>query len=93
MAQYQLRITIEKVSQGDVNNQNALKQSVGQSVTIMTAINALDVNTPSVTDVLVTDAQVTSLFGHIGVLNIDVTYAAIDTSTIDNAVATVVSDS
>jgi hypothetical protein len=88
--QYQLRITIEKVSQGNVSNVNEILQSVGSGATITTSTGALSVESPTETNVIVTDAQVTGLFGYIGLLNAKLSSNAISTAAIETEIATIV---
>jgi len=88
--QYQLRIRIEKMSQGDLTQSDAIKQSVGNGATIMTASGGISAEGVSVTDIIITDAQVLGLFGYIGLLNADINSNGISTASIETAVASVV---
>jgi hypothetical protein len=83
--QYAIRIEITKVSRGNQDGPNVIKQSVGNGVTITSAANAVNVESPTNTIVELNDSQVTGLFGYIGLLK-----AGIDTSAIETEVATVV---
>ena len=86
--QYSARITIEKVSRGNIESQNYPMQSVGNGITIMSASGAVNLDSPTQANVEINDAQVTGLMGYIGLLN-----AGIDTSAIETAVATLVAAS
>ena len=86
--QYSVRITLEKISRGNIENLNAPLQSVGNGVTILTSSGALNLNSPTQCNVEINDAQVTGLLGYLGLLN-----ASIDTSAIETAVATLVAAS
>lgn len=85
---YNLRISIERHSRGTMGGLNSIKQSVGNGVTIMTGTGAVNVESPSQTDLEINDAQVTGLYGYLGLLK-----AGIDTSAIETAVATLVAAS
>lgn len=85
---YNIRIDMDRVSRGTVENQNAPMQSVGNGITILTGSGALNVESPIRSNIEVNDAQVTGLLGYLGLLN-----AGIDTSAIETAIATLVAAS
>lgn len=87
-AQYSVRISLRKVSRGNLENLNAPMQSVANGVTIMTSSGALNLDSPSDANVEINDSQVAGVLGYIGLLN-----AGIDTSAIETAVATLVAAS
>jgi len=86
--QYAVRITTEKVSRGNSSGANAIKQSVGNGITILSATSAVNVESETNTVVEINDSQVAGLFGYIGLLK-----EGIDTSAIETAVATLVAAS
>jgi hypothetical protein len=86
--QYAIRIEIEKVSRGNVGGPNSIKQSVGNGITICTSTGAVNVEQCTNTVIEINDAQVTGLYGYIGLLKM-----GIDTSAIETAVATLVAAS
>ena len=88
IAQYKIRIEIERVSTGSQGGPNSIKQQVGtgaNGITIMTAVGALDVNSPSNTEIDLNDAQFTGLCGLIGLIR-----GGVDTSSIETDIATLV---
>jgi hypothetical protein len=85
--QYAVRIMIEKVSRGNKGGPNAIRQSVGNGITI-TDTGAVNVENPSNTVVEINDAQVTGLWGYIGLLK-----EGIDTSAVETAIGTLVAAS
>jgi hypothetical protein len=84
--QYGLRIELKRVELGAKGGPNSIKQQAGtgaNGATIMTAVNALDINSPSQTDVEINDAQFAGLCGYIGLIG-----AGVDTSGIETDIAT-----
>jgi hypothetical protein len=86
--QYGVRVEMYKSSQGCQENTNAAMQSVGNGITILTSVGALTIESPIVSDVIMTDAQLAGVLGYIGLLN-----AGINTAAIETAVATLVGSS
>jgi hypothetical protein len=86
--QYSIRVTIEKISRGNMESTNYPLQSVGNGITIMSASGAVNVESPMAANIEINDSQVTGLLGYIGLLN-----ATIDTSAIETAIATLVAAS
>lgn len=76
------------MSRGTKDGPNQIKQLVGGGITITTATGAVSVESPTNTIIEINDAQVTGLFGYLGLLQ-----AGIDTSAIETAVATLVAAS
>jgi hypothetical protein len=84
-AQYSIRISIDRESRGSLGGPNSIKQVVGDGITILTGVGALDVNSPSQTNVELNDAQFTGLCGYIGLIK-----AGVDTSSLETSIATAV---
>jgi len=86
--QYSVRVTLEKVSRGNLENTNAPMQKTGAGTTIMTSSGAVNLESPSQCNVEINDAQVAGLLGYLGLLNV-----GIDTSAVETAIATLVAAS
>jgi hypothetical protein len=84
--QYGLRVTLERVEMGAKGGPNEVKQQAGtgaNGLTIMSAVSALDINSPSNTVIQINDAQFIGLCGYLGLIK-----AGVDTSGIETDIAT-----